>query len=76
MIKELNHKSLHGYVAPFNLAIVYLGVRDHDRALDYLEKAYAALDTWIASLKMDRIFDPLRSQPRFIALLKKANFQR
>ena len=25
-------------------------------------------------LKMDRIFDPLRSEPRFIALMKKLNF--
>ena len=76
MIKELNHKSLHGYVPPFNLAIVYLGMGDRGRALDYLERAYAAHSIWITALKMDRIFDPLRSQPRFIALLKKANFER
>ena len=43
MIEQLNHKSLHGYVPPFNLAIVYLGTGDRERALDGLEKAYAAI---------------------------------
>jgi hypothetical protein len=26
-------------------------------------------------LKMDKVFDPLRKDPRFIALLKKLNFE-
>jgi eukaryotic-like serine/threonine-protein kinase len=73
-IEALKKKSLHGYVAPFNLAIVYLGLGDRERALDYLEKAYAADSQWLCWLKEDRMFDPLRSEPRFIALLKKLNF--
>ena len=74
MIDQLNHKSLHGYVPPFNLAIVYLGMGDRERALDGLEKAYAANSQWLCWLKMDRIFDPLRSEPRFIVLMKKLRF--
>ena len=76
MIEELKHRSLHGYVAPFNLAIVHLGMGDRERALDELEKAHAADSPWMTGLKMDRVFDPLRSQPRFIALMKKLNFQK
>jgi adenylate cyclase len=75
-IAELNKRSLHGYIDPFNLAIVYLGMGDRDRALDSLEKAYAAHSQFLGWLKMDRIFDPLRSEPRFIALLKKLNFEK
>ena len=41
-----------------------------------LEKARAADSPWMTGLKMDRIFDPLRLQPRFIALMKKVNFQK
>ncbi len=75
-IEQLKHRSLHGYVAPFNLALVYLGMGDHERALDELEKAHAAQSPWLTGLKMDRVFDPLRSEPRFIALMKKLNFEK
>jgi TolB-like protein/Tfp pilus assembly protein PilF len=74
VIEELNRKSLHGYVPPFNLAMVYLGMGDGGRAMDYLEKAYSAHAQLLCWIKMDRIFDPLRKEPRFIALMKKLNF--
>jgi TolB-like protein/class 3 adenylate cyclase len=74
VIEEMNRNALHGYVPPFNLAIVYLGMGDHERALDYLEHAYSAHSQWLVWLKMDRIFDPLRKEPRFIALMKRLNF--
>ena len=75
-IDELNKRSLHGYVPPFSLALVYNGVGDHQRALDNLEKAYAAHSTWMTFLKMDKVFDPLRSEPRFLALLKKCGLDK
>jgi eukaryotic-like serine/threonine-protein kinase len=75
-IEDLKRRSLHGYVAPFNLAIVYLGMGDRALALDYLERAYASDSQWLGWLKKDRIFDPLRSEPRFVALLKKLRFEK
>jgi TolB-like protein len=74
-IEELKKKSVHGYVPPFNLAIVYLGLGDLDRAMDLLEQANADDSQWMMYLKVDRIFDPLRANPRFIALMKKENFE-
>jgi hypothetical protein len=76
VIEEMNRKSLHGYVSRFNLALVYLGMGDHERAMDCLEQAYSAHSMWLSLLKMDRIFDPLRKAPRFIALMKKLNFDK
>jgi adenylate cyclase len=76
VIEELKHKSLHGYVPPFNLAIVYLGMGDKGRAMDYLEQAFSAHSELLEMLKMDRIFDPLRKEPRFIALMKKVHFDK
>ncbi len=74
-IEEIKKKSVHGYVAPFNLAIVHLGLGDLERAMDLLEQASAADSQWMMYLKIDRIFDPLRSNPRFMALMKKCNFE-
>jgi len=52
---------------------VYLGIGNRERAMDCLEQAYSAHSVWLSLLKMDRIFDPLRKEPRFIALIKKLN---
>ncbi|MGH9365990.1 MAG: protein kinase domain-containing protein [Thermoanaerobaculia bacterium] len=76
VIEELKKTSLHGYVPAFNLAIVYLGLGDRARALDYLERAHAADSQWMIYLKGDRIFDPLRSEPRFVALMRKLRFEK
>ena len=74
-IEELRKKAVHGYIPPFNLAIIYLGLGEPDRALDLLEQASADDSQWVMYLKTDRIFDPLRSNPRFKALMKKENFE-
>lgn len=76
MIEEIKKKGVGDFVPPFNLALVYLGLGDHARVLDYLEQAQAADSQWMTYLKVDRIVDPLRADPRFIALMKKCHFER
>jgi eukaryotic-like serine/threonine-protein kinase len=71
---ELKKISPGGQVAPFNLALLYLGLGDHARTLEYLEQAYAANSQQLVWLKVDAMYDPLRSEPRFMALLKRMNF--
>jgi hypothetical protein len=61
-------------VLPFNLAVVHLGLGDHTLALDYLERAYTCNSQWMVWLNKDRMFDPLRSEQRFMALLKRLRF--
>ena len=55
------------------MAVVSLGLGDRALALDYLERAQASDTQWMGWLGSDRTFDPLRSEPRFIALLKKVH---
>ncbi len=69
MIDELKDKSLNGYVSPFNLAIVHLGMGDTEKALSYLEQARAMDTQWVGWMQRDWIFDPLRAEPRFQTLL-------
>jgi hypothetical protein len=65
-----------GRKPPFNLALVYFGLGDHERALGNLERALAADSQMMAWIGRDAIFDPVRSEPRFVALLKKMRFNR
>jgi adenylate cyclase len=70
-LTDLRQMSTHRFVSPFATAVVYLGLGDKPRALGELENAYAARSWMMTWLKLDKIFDPLRSDPRFIALLRK-----
>ncbi len=72
--EHLKQTSPHGEVLPFNVAMVHLGLGNRTLALDYLERAHAADSQMMGWLGKDRIFDPLRSEPRFLALMRKLRF--
>jgi serine/threonine-protein kinase len=75
-LAALRKMSADGSVLPFNLALVKLGLGERAGALDGLEQAYAANSQLMPWIGYDTIFDALRSEPRFIALLKKVNLER
>ncbi|HEX6622291.1 MAG TPA: tetratricopeptide repeat protein, partial [Pyrinomonadaceae bacterium] len=56
-----------------SLAFAYLKVGDHDRALASLENVYAARGASIRTLKSNPKWDPLRDDPRFQDLLRRAD---
>jgi serine/threonine protein kinase/tetratricopeptide (TPR) repeat protein len=67
---ELRTKSSK-YVLPLFLARIHAALGENDQAFDYLERVYADRSESIVWLKVDPSFDPLRRDPRFIALLKR-----
>ncbi len=73
---DLKKMSRDGTVLPFNLALVYLGLGDRVRALDNLELALEADSQMMPWIGRDAIFDPIRSEPRFVALLNKMGANR
>jgi hypothetical protein len=44
------------------------------KAIDWMEKAFADRSNGLVFLKVESELDPLRSNPRFIALQKRLNF--
>ncbi len=64
------------YVSPTEIARVYIGLGDKEQAFIWLDKAFSENDGRLTILKVDPTFDPLRSDPRFTALLKKIGFDR
>ena len=55
----------------YALAVVHTALGETERALDWLETAYAERSTWMNLARVHPELDPLRSQPRFRALLEK-----
>ena len=53
------------------LATIYASLGEHDRALDWLDRAYADHDVQVVSLKVDPAFDRLRSKHRFQELVAR-----
>jgi tetratricopeptide (TPR) repeat protein len=64
-------KSPKKYVSPVELAILYVGLGDQEGAIALLERAYAAHDLQMQSLKVDPHYDSLRSDPRFQDMLRR-----
>jgi DNA-binding winged helix-turn-helix (wHTH) protein/tetratricopeptide (TPR) repeat protein len=62
------------YVPPYSMAIVYMGLGQHDQAMQWLERCYDARDVHVVFLPVDPKWDPLRSDVRFCSLLERCGF--
>jgi hypothetical protein len=59
------------YVSPFYVALVLTGLRESEKALDWLDKGYQDRSNPLIFLKVDPELDPLRSDPRFQDLQRR-----
>jgi Tfp pilus assembly protein PilF len=75
ILDDLEELSQRRYCSPFWRAILLdaLGGRRKE-TIEALEKAHEARDAQLSDLKADPGCDPLRSDPRFQALLRRMNF--
>ena len=64
------------FVPPYGMALAWLGLGEHDRALECLERGYQLRDVGLMFLPVDPKWDPLRGQPRFRELLGRCGFER
>ncbi len=74
-IELLEQESKERYVAPYWMAIAYAGIGNVEQEFLWLEKAYEKRDGSVIFLKVEPIFDKVKSDPRFPELLKKLGLQ-
>ena len=71
VLNELKGRSERSYVSPYFIALIYTGLGEKDKAFEWLEKAYHERHPYLAFLKVEPVFDTLRSDPRFADLLRR-----
>ena len=57
----------------FGKALQYALLEEYDLALESLEIAFAAGDAFAAAMNYMKVYDPLRDNPRFQAMLREMN---
>ena len=67
-LKEIAAES---YVSPYSLARVHIGLGELDEAFECLERTYQERHGILTYLMVEPVFDRVRSDPRFIDLLRR-----
>jgi tetratricopeptide (TPR) repeat protein len=60
--------------APYDIAMAYASAGEADQAMKFLEKSYQQHDWQMVQLRSFRVWDPIRSEPRFQDLLRRLRF--
>jgi len=72
MLAVLEERRKERFVSPHALAVVHVALGDHDRAFEWLGRAIAERDTALVWIRIHPRLDPLRTDPRFEDLLRRA----
>jgi TolB-like protein/DNA-binding winged helix-turn-helix (wHTH) protein/Tfp pilus assembly protein PilF len=70
-LAKLEQLSRRQHLDPGGLLRAHIGMGNQDQAFAYLEKAYGQHSSAPIALKVDPMYDPLRSDPRFQQLLRR-----
>ena len=71
LLGELKQEATLGYVQPYTLALIYIGLGDKEEALNWLEKHMLSRAETANTYAVAPEFDDLHSEPRFKAMLKR-----
>jgi tetratricopeptide (TPR) repeat protein len=73
ILADLETLRERSYAQATALAAVHTGLGEKDRALEWLERAFEEHCGFLAWLRCDSVWDSLREEPRFRALLRRMN---
>ena len=71
ILNQLQALSQRRYVSGIYFAVVYAGLKDSDRAIVYLNQAFESRHPGLVLIRIEPIFDGLRSDDRFKQLVKR-----
>ncbi len=72
LIQELDERAKHQFVRGYIIALIYAGLGEKMKAIDYLEREYVNHDNIdTAWIRVDPMLDLLRGDPRFEALVQE-----
>jgi len=74
IVKDLEARPGRPSSTDSHIALIYVGLGDHDQAISWLNKAHQA--RFNPSILMRPAFDPLRSDVRFQDLLRRIGLPR
>jgi len=73
ILEDLQRLAERRYVSDAHIAAIQLGLGKVAQAFESLEQAYESRDVEMVWLKVNPIFDPLRTEARFENLVKRVN---
>ena len=77
ILKEILERAERKYVSPDLIAVIYASLGEMDQAFAWLDRAYEARSGFmITGILVSPDYDPLRSDPRFDALLRKIGLKK
>jgi tetratricopeptide (TPR) repeat protein len=71
IIDQLRRQPAQSNVSPYQMAIIYAGLGEKDRAFELMEKAYEQRNHGLVELKVEPMLDSLRLDPRFADLQRR-----
>jgi hypothetical protein len=71
IVRELQERAKQEFVPSYSIATIYLGLGMKEEGLRHIEKSYDEGSFYMIHLKVDPLLDSLRSEPRFVSVLKR-----
>ena len=73
-LERLNTMAQQRHLASSCYAILFLGLGDREKSLDWLERGCDQHESQIAGVHVHPVYDPLRAEPRFHKILQRIGF--
>lgn len=73
ILEEAEEYAKKSFVSPSDLALLHLGLGETDRAFELLDEEIRIHNTGFIFVHRSQVFDPIRSDARFLDLLRRCN---